>query len=52
MSRYRTTGRKFARPCPKSGEDTSTLDSHVVDTNQARQLRPEFGIGLKGSAWR
>ncbi len=48
MSRYRTTGRKFARPCPKSGEDTSTLDSHVVDARQARQLLSEFGISPNG----
>ena len=26
-------------------EGTSTLDGHVVDTNQARRLRSEFGIG-------
>lgn len=26
-------------------EGTSTLDGHVVDTNQAQRLRSEFGIG-------
>ena len=26
-------------------EGTSTLDGHVVDTNQARRLRSEFGVG-------
>ncbi|HQE16220.1 MAG TPA: DUF4174 domain-containing protein [Mycobacterium sp.] len=29
-------------------EGTSTLDGHVVDTNQARRLLSEFGISPKG----
>ena len=28
-------------------EGTSTLDGHVVDTNQAQRLRSEFGIGAE-----